>query len=85
MSEMAKAAPGKEIDATLLVTEKNPRGIPQVVFIVSLKATAWSCEESSSLVSIFHQQYRNVRVCAVCLCSGASGWLDIDVAVDTPR
>ncbi len=35
MSEMVKAAPPKEIDTALLVTAKNPRGIPEVVFIVS--------------------------------------------------
>ena len=33
--KMPKAAPGKEVDTTLLVTAKNPRGIPEVVFIVS--------------------------------------------------
>lgn len=32
---MAKAAPEKEVDTALLVTAKNPRGIPEVVFIVS--------------------------------------------------
>lgn len=31
----AKAAPEKEVDTALLVTAKNPRGIPEVVFIVS--------------------------------------------------
>lgn len=60
MSEMAKAAPGKEIDATLLVTAKNARGIPQVVFIVSLGATAWSFEESSSL---YHFSNNNCTFC----------------------
>lgn len=33
MSEMTKAAPQKEIDTALLTTGKNPRGIPQAVFI----------------------------------------------------
>ncbi|CAM9711920.1 unnamed protein product [Pylaiella littoralis] len=35
MSEMVKAeaSPEKEIDTALLVTAKNPRGIPEVVFI----------------------------------------------------
>lgn len=33
---MVKASPPKEIDTALLVTAKNPRGIPEVVFIVSL-------------------------------------------------
>ena len=61
---MTKSAPGKEIDATLLVTAKNPRGIPQVVFIVSLKATAWSFEESSSL---YKKNSRGTQKCS-CVC-----------------
>lgn len=40
MSEMvkAKATQDKEIDAALLVKAKNPRGIPEVVFIVSVSS-----------------------------------------------
>lgn len=41
MSEMVKAAPAKEIDTALLVTAKNPRGIPEVVFIVSVLGGSW--------------------------------------------
>lgn len=41
MSEMTKAAPQKEIDTALLTTGKNPRGIPQAVFIVSWFKIAW--------------------------------------------
>lgn len=34
--KMAKeAALGKEIDTALLITAKNPRGIPEIIFIVS--------------------------------------------------
>lgn len=35
MSEMVKEAAPKELDTALLITAKNPRGIPEVVFIVS--------------------------------------------------
>lgn len=35
MSEMVKESP-KELDTALLVAAKNPRGIPEVVFIVSV-------------------------------------------------
>lgn len=37
MSEIVQAAPEKEVDTSLLVTGKNPRGIPEVVFIVSTR------------------------------------------------
>lgn len=36
MSEVVKAAAEKELDTSLLVKGKNPRGIPEVVFIVSI-------------------------------------------------
>lgn len=51
MSEMVKEAP-KELDTALLITAKNPRGIPEVVFIVS----GWvSCEPDRRL-STEHRQ-----------------------------
>lgn len=42
MSEIVTAAPQKEVDTGLLVTGKNPRGIPEVVFIVSSKLRYFS-------------------------------------------
>ncbi|CAM9335575.1 unnamed protein product [Laminaria digitata] len=64
MSEMAKAAPGKEIDATLLVTAKNPRGIPQVVFIddVVQFLTRLGVEEVEAPIGAFNELYSKYKL-----------------------
>ena len=81
---MATPAPGKEIDATLLVTAKNPRGIPEVVFIVSLKAIARKAAVCTTWVSFLYQQYRGMYQLCLC-CVRVRGWLDVAVAEDKPR
>eukprot|EP00904_Undaria_pinnatifida_P013212 jgi/Undpi1/9020/HiC_scaffold_26.g11480.m1 len=64
MSEMAKEAPGKEIDATLLVTAKNPRGIPQVVFIddVVLFLARLGVEEVEAPIGAFNELYSKYKL-----------------------
>ncbi|CAM9819097.1 unnamed protein product [Ectocarpus sp. 6 AP-2014] len=66
MSEMAmaKAAPEKEVDTALLVTRKNPRGIPEVVFIddVVQFLARLGVEEVETPIGAFNELYSKYKL-----------------------